>query len=287
MGEPTTSGLAALAERYDVFIFDLWGVMHNGIAAYPEALECLRQVRARGGSAALLSNAPRPGPVIREEMARLGIHPDAYDALLTSGDAAIAAYRSDPRTSGRPCYHLGPARNQATVDGCGAEERPLAEAETILCTGLFDDETETADDYAERLEDAVRRGVVMVCANPDVVVMRGERMIPCAGALAEVYEGLGGTALRFGKPYPDAYDMLLDRLPATPRQRVVMIGDGFPTDIRGAKAAGIDAVFIASGIHAEEIGLDEGGSYDAGALRALASRYGVAEPVATMPHLRW
>ena len=122
------SGIAGLADRYEIFIFDLWGVLHNGIAAYPDALDCLSRLRQRGRKVALLSNAPRPGSVVAGEMARLGIEPGLYDTLLTSGDAAIIGYNADRRTAGRPYFHLGPERNQATVAGCNGEERPLEEA---------------------------------------------------------------------------------------------------------------------------------------------------------------
>lgn len=280
------SGIAGLADRYEIFIFDLWGVLHNGIAAYPDALDCLSRLRQRGRKVALLSNAPRPGSVVAGEMARLGIEPGLYDTLLTSGDAAIIGYNADRRTAGRPYFHLGPERNQATVAGCNGEERPLEEAEVIVCTGLFDDETETADDYADMFANAIARNMVLVCANPDVVVMRGESMILCAGALAAAYEGQGGVALRYGKPFPETYSMLLDRLPAADRGRTLMIGDGFPTDIRGAAAAGIDAVFVAHGIHAEEVGLRADGAMDPAGLARLAGRHGVPVPRA-IDRLRW
>lgn len=279
-------GLAQLADRYDTFIFDLWGVLHNGITAYPNALDCLQKLRARGRNVALMSNAPRPSTVVSSEMARLGIATDAYDTLLTSGDAAIAGYNQDPRTAGRPYYHLGPERNRSTIEACHGEERTLDRAETIICTGLFDDETETAENYAAMFADAVARDMVLVCANPDVVVMRGEQMIPCAGALAEAYEAAGGTALRFGKPFSAAYDMLLQRLPAVERNQVLMLGDGFPTDIKGAAAAGIDALLVAHGIHGDEIALREDGSFDGDALRRLADRYRVPVPK-VIDRLRW
>lgn len=286
MNEQRLTGIADLAGRYDTFIFDLWGVLHNGLEAYPDALDCLRRLRAMGRNVALLSNAPRPGVVVAREMARLGITEDAYDTLLTSGDAAIAGYNSDARTAGRPYYHLGPERNQPTVDGCRGEPRPIEQAETIICTGPFDDETETAADYADMFAEAVARKVVMVCANPDIIVMRGEKLIPCAGALAEAYEEAGGLALRYGKPYTAVYDMLLERLPAAERERTLMLGDGFPTDIRGAAAAGIDALLVAHGIHAEEIALRDDGTFDAEALQRLAGRYDVPVP-AVIDRLRW
>lgn len=279
-------GIASLADRYDAFIFDLWGVLHNGIAAYPDALDCLRRLRAMGRSVALMSNAPRPGSVVAQEMERLGITGDVYDTLFTSGDAAIVGFNEDSRTAGRTYYHLGPERNRPTVDSCRGEERALEQAETIICTGLFDDETETADDYAAMFAGAVARQMVLVCANPDIVVMRGEDMIPCAGALAEAYEAAGGTALRYGKPFAAAYDMLLGRLPAMERGRVLMLGDGFPTDIRGAAAAGIDALFVAHGIHAEQIALQKDGSFDEDSVRDLAGRYQVPVP-RVIDRLRW
>ena len=198
------NGLAEIACDYELFIFDLWGVVHNGVSPYPRVVDCLMRLRRSDARVVLLSNAPRPSASVAAQLEELGIQPALYDWLLTSGDAtakAIASQNSQPSY-----FHLGPERSRPTLEACGGREVSLEDAELILCTGLFDDETEQAEDYYEFLRGAADRSLLMICANPDVVVMRGDKMIQCAGAVAAFYEELGGKVKRFGKPFPEIFD---------------------------------------------------------------------------------
>lgn len=284
------SGLAEVADDYDLFICDLWGVVHDGVAAYEGTRECLRQLRRRGARVVLLSNAPRLGPSVALHLTEIGVAESLYHRLLTSGEATASSIAASAMGSGsqaRPAYfHLGPDRCQPTVDACGGREVPIEQAEMIICTGLVDDETEQAEDYRALLRGAVARGLPMMCANPDVVVMRGERMIPCAGAVAALYEELGGTVRRFGKPYPEIFDRLFAETPDIPRARAVMIGDALATDIRGARLAGIDSIWIAGGIHADALQLGPDGCLDSDRIHRLAEQAG-ERPMALLPWLRW
>ncbi|MFP6748697.1 MAG: TIGR01459 family HAD-type hydrolase [Alphaproteobacteria bacterium] len=277
-------GLAELAGDYDLFIFDLWGVVHNGVAVYPGAVDCLSRLRRRGSRVVLLSNAPRPSASVAGHLEELGIGPALYDWLLTSGEATANAIAA---TVPRPAYfHLGPERNRPTLDACGGREVDLAAAELILCTGLFDDEVDRAEDYRDLLSGAVSRNLTMICANPDLVVIRGEEMIQCAGAVAAFYEELGGQVRRFGKPFPEIFDRLFAASPEIPKSRAVMVGDALATDIRGARRAGIDAVWIVGGIHGDDMGLGPDGQFDEERMRKLAEEAG-ERPQAALSSLHW
>jgi HAD superfamily hydrolase (TIGR01459 family) len=258
---PLIHGLGAVADRYDAILCDVWGVLHNGREAFPPASEALAAFRRRGGAVALITNAPRPNPPIREQALRFGVSQDAFDAMVTSGDVAIAlvAERGDA-----PVYHLGPERDLALIDAAaqrsGARPRlaGIEEAAYILCTGLFDDRVETPEDYADRLKRLAGRGLPMICANPDLIVRRGEKLIYCAGALAQAYEALGGAAVYTGKPHPAIYRAALASAAAVrgaPLEpgRVLAIGDSLRTDILGATAVGLDALFVTAGIHSEAL----------------------------------
>ena len=241
-------GLGAVAGRYGGLIVDLWGVMHDGVAAYPAAVDALRRYRADGGRVVLLSNAPRPSAVVARHMARIGVAPDCHDHLITSGDATRAALASGD-LPGTHLFHLGPARDRATFEGLAWRETDdLAIADVVLATGMFDD-AETAEDYRAMLERARDRDLPLLCANPDRVVMRGEERLVCPGALADLYDAIGGRSLRWGKPYPGVYAMALAALDL-PVDQVLAIGDSIETDIAGAAGAGIHALIVATGIHA-------------------------------------
>lgn len=244
--------LDALADRYDGVICDLWGVLHNGVAVFEAAQAALARAAAAGKGVVFLSNAPRPAEVVVRQLSGFGVPETLYRAVVTSGDAARRALAGG--RLGRRWWHLGPERDRPLAEGIGLELVPLAQAEGILCTGLFDDTTETAADYAGDLGAARARDLVMVCANPDLVVVRGTREIPCAGALAQAYAALGGQVRLFGKPGVEVFDMALAAL-GVPRERALVIGDGLRTDIKGARAAGIDALLIAGGIHADALGV--------------------------------
>ena len=290
MSIPILTGLAGMADDYDLFILDLWGVVRDGVTVYPGAAHCLRRLRRRGSRVVLLSNAARPSDSVAAHLVELGVEADMYDWLLTSGDvtanavAARAAGHGDD--AGLAYFHLGPERCRPTLDACGGREVALDAAELIICTGLLDEETGQAEDYAELLKSAVARGLSMICANPDIVVKRGGKIIPCAGAVAAFYEELGGTVQRFGKPFPDIFDRLFAESPEIPRARAVMIGDGLPTDIRGARQAGIDAIWIGGGIHAEALDMGPDGRLHPDKVHKVAEQAG-ERPNAVLPWLSW
>ncbi len=249
--------LAAIAEAYDLYLLDLWGVVHDGHQMYAGAEACLRALHDAGKRIVLLSNAPRPGHAVRDELLKYGLKPELYDELITSGDLTQAALRNRDDAwharLGRRYYHLGPERSQSLLEGIEGEAVPLEAAEYLLVSGVFDDETEQAEDYRDFLKQCLARDLPLVCANPDKVVMRGARIIPCAGAVADLYECLGGDVVRHGKPYPDAYDTALRHAGNIALDRSVMIGDTFHTDIAGGCAVGMDTIWIAGGVHLDDV----------------------------------
>ncbi len=285
-----SAGIGSDADAYDAVLLDLWGVVHNGKAPFPEAMACMRALRAQGRRIVLLSNAPRRADRVAGALAEMGVARQAYDLLLTSGDAThdALAKRDDPwhAALGRVFYHLGPERDWGLLDDLDYRRvYDLAEADFILDTGFFDDETETPEDYRDRLENGLKAGLPMVCANPDLNVFRGERRIPCAGALAALYEDLGGDVRYHGKPHPRIYGMVAAALGDPAPERVLMVGDSLRTDIAGAKSAGFRSVFVASGIHQDELHHPDG-SLDRDACTGLITAQGVY-PDAVMDRLRW
>lgn len=251
------SGLNEIASQYSAVLCDVWGVLHNGVAAIPGAHEALTAFRQEtGGKVVLITNAPRPAPEIREQLARLGVADTAYDDIVTSGDVTQELLAGQV---GKSMYHIGPDRDLPLYDGMGLSFSGDADAEVVSCTGLFNDESETPDDYRDQLAALVKRGVPMICANPDIVVERGDKLIWCAGALARLYEDLGGTVSILGKPHAPIYDAAQRRLaklagePVDPT-KILAIGDGLPTDIRGAVSQDLDVLFITAGIHASDFG---------------------------------
>jgi len=242
-------GLREIASDYDALVCDVWGVLHDGQAARQDAIDALKQFRKTRGRVVLLSNAPRPKRDVETMFKRLGVALDCYDEIVTSGIAT----RADLETR-KPSrmFHLGPERDRGIFEGLGIELTDIEEAEIVLNSGLFDDDVETPEDYRERLARMKARALPMLCANPDWVVQRGGKLIWCAGALANEYEKIGGEVIYYGKPMTTIYEFV--RAAAPGAKRMLAIGDGLHTDIKGANAAGIDALFIADGIHGEEIG---------------------------------
>jgi len=252
--------LAEIGGDYGVLFCDLWGCVHNGKMAYPAAIAALQAYRAQGGRVALVTNAPRPRKLVAEQIARLGVPDDAWDDIVTSGDAAQDAMFAG--RVGRRVWHVGPDRDlgfftETDDPRAGAITRvPLAEAEGIVVTGPYDDHTETPEDYRERLEQARARNLPLLCANPDLVVDYGEQRLYCAGALAALYEEMGGEALYFGKPHAPIYDLARRHLGIGPEVPALAIGDGIGTDIAGAVNQGIDSLFVTGGLAAEHMGED-------------------------------
>jgi HAD superfamily hydrolase (TIGR01459 family) len=241
----------ALRDDYDAWICDIWGVLHNGIKAHAAPVAAVRAFRQAGGLVVLVTNAPRPHASVEEQLAKLAIGRDAYDGVLTSGDVTRQLL-SELGTV--PVHHIGPDRDLPVFDGLALSRTAPEQASTLVCTGLFDDTRETPDDYHDRFSNYVQRGMRMICANPDLTVDRGGIIIPCAGALAALYEKLGGKVTYAGKPHRPIYQSALAILDAIAdrkldRSRVLGVGDGIHTDIKGACSAGIDALYVASAIH--------------------------------------
>ncbi|HLJ00174.1 MAG TPA: TIGR01459 family HAD-type hydrolase [Bradyrhizobium sp.] len=244
----------------DVLLSDIWGVVHNGLVAFPEACEALHNFRARGGSVILITNAPRPADSVQRQLRKLGVADEAYDAIVSSGDLT-RSFVADH--SGERMFWVGPERDNSIYRGLDPALAPLEQADYIVCTGLFDDETESAENYRAMMEQACARKLPLVCANPDIVVERGDRLIYCAGAIAELYLKLGGEVIFYGKPHRPIYERALvlaaeRRGQAVPLDRILAIGDSVRTDLAGAHGFGIGCLFVTRGIHSEEFeGLDQ------------------------------
>ncbi len=263
------ASLADLGTRYDAVFCDLWGCLHDGKTPFPAAVAALQTFRSRGGKVLLLTNAPRPKSSIVQQLDGMGVPRDAWDEVVSSGDATQSAMLLG--AVGRKVYFIGAPKDEPFFTDFAddlaqlAKSRPpitrvpLTEAEGILCTGLRDDLTETPDDYRVALLQCKINNLPMLCANPDIIVDLGDKRLYCAGALAEVYEKLGGTVLYFGKPHPPIYDLArrrLDALTGGKDSRILAIGDGIATDIQGGQSEDIDTLFVTGGISATDFGAD-------------------------------
>ncbi len=260
--------LADVTTGYDAVFCDLWGCLHNGVAPFPAAVMALQAYRAAGGIVVLLTNSPRPSSSVIRQLDGIGVPHDAYDLVVSSGDAAQYALLSG--AVGQRVHHIGAQKDQvfftdfagdlaAMAAGVTIEQVPLHDAEGIVCTGLHDDQTETPDDYRAALLLGKTRGLPMLCANPDLVVDMGHKRVYCAGAIAQAYEQLGGRALYFGKPHPPIYDLARRRLAAHVGRddlSVLCIGDGIGTDVQGGQSEGLDTLFITGGLAADQFGAD-------------------------------
>lgn len=251
-----------LLAGYDVVLCDIWGVIHDGVTAYPGANEALTRFRAGGGSVVLVSNAPMPAPTVARVLDDKGVVRTAWDRIVSSGDIALSIIRA---RGYRQVHQVGPPRRDkaffAALDGPIAA---IEAADAIAVTGLLDDRRETAHDYAPMLSVALRRGIPLICANPDLAVHVGAELLPCAGAIAALYEEMGGAVTWAGKPHPIAYDTALEaaaglRGAPVARDRVLAIGDSIRTDLAAAAGAGVDALLIAAGLHRDEM-IDAAGS---------------------------
>ncbi|NIX78030.1 TIGR01459 family HAD-type hydrolase [Microvirga terricola] len=253
-------GLQPLADRYDLVLCDVWGVLHNGVKAYETASEALTRFREGGGRVVLVSNAPRPGAAVGTQLDGFGVPRTAYDAIVTSGDLTRLAIEERVHNL---VHHIGPARDMPIYAGLDIRFGSIAEAEYVVCSGFENDELETVETYRPRLEAMLERKLWMVCANPDLIVERGNVIVPCAGALGVAYEEMGGDVYYAGKPHAPIYDRAIAvaaSLNGRPiaKDRVLAIGDAIRTDIAGAAGFGIDSLLIARGIHAEELKVHHG-----------------------------
>ncbi|MFL5268501.1 MAG: TIGR01459 family HAD-type hydrolase [Stellaceae bacterium] len=272
MGIQLVTGMREVAPDYDGFILDLWGVVHDGVAPMPGALECLRALMARGKRIALLSNAPRRADDVVRRIAEIGVPEDLYHHVMSSGEEAwLHLYRRDDpfyAALGQRCLHIGSERDLEIREGLGLDfVETVEEAQFILNTGPagWDD---VIQDYEPLLRPALARDLPMICANPDLVVMRGSTLHLCAGGLAKWYEEAGGRVRWHGKPFRSVYDTCLGLLGIDGRSRVLAVGDSLRTDIAGAGAAGLDSILIAGGIHAREFGMVDGQTPDPARIEA-------------------
>lgn len=286
MSPAFTQHFSSLAPHYDVVLCDVWGVVHNGVVPFADACDALVRARAAGATVVLITNAPRPSDQIMRQLERLRVPREVYDAVVCSGDVTREIIRA---RKGQSFFHLGPERDSSIFTGMDPHFAPLDKADYVICTGLLDDESETPDDYRPQLETMLERKLFMVCGNPDLVVERGNRLIYCAGALADLYATMGGGVLYAGKPYRPIYDLALaqaERARGTkpPLGRVLAVGDSIRTDLKGAHEYGIDFLFVTSGIHSEQLGGRE--SPDTKALEAAFAEAG-ARPKAVMHSLAW
>lgn len=248
------SGLGELADDYDILLCDVWGVIHNGRESWPEACAALTRFNDAGGHVILISNSPRPAPGMIVQMDGLGVPRSSWRAVVTSGDATRMELA---RRAPGPAWVIGPDRDWPLYEGLGlVSAHGAADAGFISVTGMIDDETETPEDYRDRLAAGAVRDLEMICANPDRVVQRGDKLIYCGGALADLYESLGGRVTMAGKPFGPIYDLALKEAGAlvgrpVDRSRVLCIGDGVVTDVLGANRQALDCLFIARGIHGD------------------------------------
>jgi HAD superfamily hydrolase (TIGR01459 family) len=275
--------LRDLVGGVEVILSDIWGVVHNGLEAFPEACAALHAYRQQGGTVILITNAPRPADSVQRQLRKFGVADDVYDAIVSSGDLTRDFVANHP---GKKIFWIGMERHNAVSRGLDPVIVPLEQADYIICTGLFDDETESPEDYRDMMLQARERKLPLICANPDIVVERGDRLIYCAGAIAELYRELGGEVIFYGKPHRPIYERAMElaaerRGRPAPLNRVLAIGDSVRTDLTGALGFGIDCLFVTRGIHSKEFeGIDQ---LDPASVKELFGH----PPRALMRELRW
>jgi HAD superfamily hydrolase (TIGR01459 family) len=284
------AGFAPLADRFDGFILDLWGVIHDGVAPFPSAVDCLHRLRAARKPTLLLSNVPRPNRDVQALMRQMGIADDLYTDILTSGEAVRCALQSPPdlwwAELGQRVFHLGPERDRGVLDGLPfISVRDPAVANFVVNTGPDDHRNPSnLAEFEPILAECARHHLPMICANPDLAVIRGGVRVLCAGALAERYREMGGDVRSLGKPDTAIYQPVLERL-GLPPERVLAVGDALHTDIAGAQGVGISTCWVLSGIHGSKLRCD-GGEFDTVRAEAEARNAGLA-PLSTLPHFTW
>lgn len=273
---PIIDALDDVSGDYSLLLCDVWGVVHNGVRPYDAACEALVRARQAGRTVVLITNSPRRADAVAEQMAQIGVPDDAWDAIVTSGDATRRLIADGPRR----VFHIGTEAELHLYQGLDVERVPKDEAEAVVCTGLFDDEREDLDEYDSLLRELHARNLAMICANPDLKVRRGDRIVPCAGAVAKAYAAMGGTVRVAGKPHAPIYDAAFDAAKTVAgrtfaKSEALAIGDGIPTDVKGAVDQDIDCLFVTGGSASIEGDADLFGLLRAGQL----------QPVASMTHL--
>ena len=286
MPSPFSVSFCALSTNYDAVLCDVWGVIHNGVTATLEACDALARFRQDGGTVVLITNAPRPGDFVKRFLDGISVPRNTYDGIVSSGDVTRTAIA---RRAGQRVFHIGPERDIGIFENLDVETVPVERADFVVCSGLYDDTTQTPQHYDELITTMRQRDLMMLCANPDIVVERGEHLVYCAGAIADRYAEAGGKVLYAGKPHRPIYEQALAaatqmRGKAPDRTRVLAIGDSIRTDLKGAAAFGIDCLFVTAGIHAEELGPRN--NPDASALDGMFAASGVF-PKAVMRRLEW
>ncbi len=278
---PILYGVAEISQKRKAWLCDVWGVLHDGLRAFQSAIEACRMFRRRGGEIILISNSPRTSAAVLDHLHSAGVPSDCFNALVTSGDATrnfVEAFSSEP------LFHLGPERDRCLFDGLNVQFAPAGIAAAAVCTGFFDEDNEVPEDYDGMLSQFAARGVPMICANPDLVVERGSKLVPCSGLLAERYAALGQTVIQAGKPYRPIYEAAMRKLAKPlPPSELLAIGDGVDTDIKGASSQGIDSIYIASRVNMGDAAVARLSQPMLG--RLFAER--PFRPAAAMPHLRW
>lgn len=277
--------LRDLTKDVDVILSDVWGVIHDGVKGFPPACQALQSFREQGGTVIMITNAPRPADSVQRQLRKMEISDETYDAIVSSGDLTRNYVASH---LGQSFFMIGPERDNPMLRGLDVKLTTLEQADTIVCTGPFNDEVETEEDYRAMMEEARKRNLTFICANPDIVVERGHRLITCAGAIAELYRSLGGDVIFYGKPHQPIYDRALELATAkrgktTPLNRVLAIGDSVRTDLSGANMMGLDCLFLTRGIHAVEFeGLDVADEF------SVRRVFGETKPPrALMQDLKW
>lgn len=280
---PLLDSVGSLAAGADAWISDIWGVIHNGREAFPAAAQACMRFREGGGTVVLVTNAPYPYPDVVAILDHMEVPRAAWDRIVTSGDVTRALI---DQWRGRPVHHLGPDRYANLFAGLDVSFADISHAECVVCTGLLNDEVETPADYAAVLGELAKRKVAFICVNPDIIVERGDRLVYCAGALAQAYEALGGKVAYAGKPYAPIYararELIAEaRGSEVPPARILAIGDGLRTDVAGARHAGLRCLFIGSALH-----VPHGRVLDAALLGELFADDS-HPPVGAMAGLRW
>ena len=285
---PIIKGIAALSQDRKAWLCDVWGVLHDGVTKFAPAIDACRAFRRQGGEIVLISNSPRPAAGVIEHLTSAGVPGDCYDALVTSGDVTrgfLENYRDET------VFHLGPERDKSFFDGLKVAFAAPDQASVVVCTGFIDEDRETPEDYDGLLASLAARAVPMICANPDLYVERGAKLLPCAGLLAQRYSGLGQTVLQAGKPYAPIYERAMQKL-SNPvlRRDLLAIGDGVDTDILGASKQGIEAIYIASRVHLPDVSQGRYDSQERIIDEALLTRIFAGRPFrpcAAMIELAW